>query len=94
MQQLVSYMQFDQIIVIKKQQTLKLKLFEHFSESWKAPKLPKTLTETLASLSLNPKVETLVDSTISKNHEITVDEIRTILKDKLRCLNSLSKVNI
>lgn len=64
------------------------------SESWKAPQLPKTLTETLASLSLNPKVETLVDSTITKNHEITVDEIRIILKDKLRCLNSLSKVNI
>lgn len=64
------------------------------SESWKAPRLPNTLTETLASLSLNPKVETLVDSTITKNHEITVDEIRTILKDKLRCLNSLSKVNV
>ncbi|XP_031637101.1 phagocyte signaling-impaired protein [Contarinia nasturtii] len=63
-------------------------------ESWKAPRLPKTLTETLASLSLNPKVETLVDSTITKNHEITIDEIRTILKDKLRCLNSLSKVNV
>lgn len=68
-------------------------IFSRLSESWKAPSLPKTLTETLASLSLNPKVETLVDSTISKNHELTVNELRTILKDKLRCLNSLSKVS-
>lgn len=69
-------------------------LFFLSTESWKSPNLPKTLTETLASLSLNPKVEILVDSTISKNHEITVDEIRTVLREKLRALNSLSKINV
>lgn len=58
------------------------------------PRLPKTLTETLASLSLNPKVETLVETTISKNHELTVMEIRNVLKDKLRMLNTLSKINV
>lgn len=63
-----------------------------FPESWKMPCLPKNLTETLASLSLNPNVETLVQGTIRKDHELTVDELRIVLKDKLRMLNSLSKV--
>lgn len=53
------------------------------------PCLPKTLTETLASLSLNPKVETLVESEISKSHILTVVEIRQIIKDKLKMLNTL-----
>lgn len=43
-------------------------------------------------MSLNPNVETIVDITISKSHEIVVDEIRTVLKDKLRALNALRKV--
>lgn len=66
--------------------------FHPFTESLKKPTLVKTLTETLESLSLNPNVETIVDITISKSHEIVVDEIRTVLKDKLRALNALRKV--
>lgn len=58
------------------------------------PCLPKNLTETLASLSLNPNVEALVQGTIRKDHELTVEELRVVLKDKLRMLNSLSKVTV
>lgn len=58
------------------------------------PFLPKNLTETLASLSLNPNVEALVQGTIRKDHELTIDELRIVLKDKLRMLNSLSKVTV
>lgn len=65
-----------------------------FAESLKKPTLAKSLTETLKSLSLNPNVETIVDITISKSHEIVVDEIRTVLKDKLRALNALGKFNL
>lgn len=63
-------------------------------ESLKKPVLAKGLTETLESLSLNPHVETIVDIMISKSHEIVVDEIRTVLKDKLRALNALTKYNL
>lgn len=58
------------------------------------PCLPTNLTETLASLSLNPNVEALVQGTIRKDHELTVEELRVVLKDKLRMLNSLSKVSV
>lgn len=58
------------------------------------PCLPKNLTETLASLTLNPNVEALVQGTIRKDHELTVDELHIVLKDKLRMLNSLSKVTV
>lgn len=57
-------------------------------------RLPKSLTETLASLSLNLNVEALVQGTIRKDHELTVDELRIVIKDKLRMLNSLSKVTV
>lgn len=88
------FTQFKSIFYFQFSNFQSFSFFFHFVECWKTPGLPKTLTETLASLSLNPKVETLVNNTITRNHEITVHEMRTIIKDKLRCLNSLSKVNV
>lgn len=61
------------------------------TESWKLPCIPEDLTAILASLSLNPNVETLVKTTIKESHNLTVKELRLLIKDKLRMLNTLSK---
>lgn len=68
-------------------------LSSFFSESWKVPVLPKSLSEVLASLSLNPKVATLAETyaNIKDNHELTIQEIRANLANKIITLNNITK---
>ncbi len=53
---------------------------------WKTPCCPENILDRLASMSLNPKVEQLVSGTLKESHNITVKELKTIVKEKIRML--------
>lgn len=56
------------------------------SDTWKTPCCPDNILDRLASMSLNPKVEQLVSGTLKESHNITVKEMKTIIKEKIRML--------
>ncbi|KAG4065801.1 hypothetical protein HA402_012479 [Bradysia odoriphaga] len=55
-------------------------------DTWKTPCCPDNILDRLASMSLNPKVEQLVSGTLKESHNITVKELKTIVKEKIRML--------
>lgn len=73
--------------------TILMRFFFFFLDSWKSPFLPETLIESLAGLSLDSNIENSVKELITKNHEIVAYELRGIVREKLRMLNLLSKLN-
>lgn len=60
-------------------------MFE-FTATWIKPVCPDNITDRIAAMSLNPKVEILVSVTIKNGHSIAVRELRSILKEKIRML--------
>lgn len=55
-------------------------------DTWKTPGCPDNILDRLASMSLNPKVEQLVSGTLKESHNITVKEMKTIIREKIRML--------
>lgn len=53
---------------------------------WATPFCPDNITDQIAAISLNPKVEILVNTTLKDGHTITVKELKTIIKEKIRML--------
>lgn len=45
-------------------------------------------------MSLNPKVELVVNSMIRDSHLATVKELKAIVRDKCRMLNSVTSSNV
>lgn len=58
-------------------------------DTWQTPVVSKTLSESLASMSLNPKVEDLVNGTFREDHKYTVKELKMIVKDKIKLINKV-----
>lgn len=71
--------------------TLKLTLYgiDNALETWETPVVSQSLTESLASMSLNPKVEVLVNGTFREDHKYTVKELQIIVKDKIKMINKM-----
>lgn len=61
-------------------------MFDISTDIWKTPFCPENILDRLASMSLNPKVEQLVSGTLKESHNITVKELKTIVKEKIRML--------
>lgn len=58
-------------------------------DTWKTPVVSKSLTDILASMSLNPKVEDLVNGTFREDHKYAVKELKIIVKDKIKMINKV-----
>lgn len=61
----------------------------HFSltDTWKKPSMTTSLVKTLAAMSLDPQVDTIVNNTFRENHITVVKDLKQILKDKIRMAN-------
>jgi hypothetical protein len=54
---------------------------------WKTPSLCDSLAKCLEAMSINDKVETLVNTTIQESHNLFVQEMQNLVKEKIRMLN-------
>lgn len=68
---------------------LQLSLNSSFTktETWKQPSMTTSLVKTLAAMSLDPQVDTIVNNTFKENHTTVVKDLRQILKDKIKMAN-------
>lgn len=91
----ISNKQRQQILVnLFKKLKLTFTNIDNSINEWETPVIPKNLTDTLASLSLNPsfqlmnpKVEELVESTFKEDHIITIYDLRLIIVNKIKLIN-------
>lgn len=62
-----------------------------FTASWNRPEIPKDLTTYMADMSISPEIETLlfgdVMSIFKDSHDQMVNEIKHLIKDKMRMVN-------
>lgn len=63
-------------------------------DSWKIPGVSDNLADRIAAMSLNPKVELVVNGMIRDSHLTTVKELKIIIRDKCRMLNSVTSINV
>ncbi|GAB0092928.1 Phagocyte signaling-impaired protein [Sergentomyia squamirostris] len=56
-------------------------------DSWKIPQVPNELLESLAALSLDPKVEETVSGIFRENHRLVVKELKNSIKEKIRMVH-------
>lgn len=59
-------------------------LFSYFADSWKMPQVSNELLDSLAAMSLNPKVEATVSGIFRENHRLVVKELKNAIKEKIR----------
>ncbi|XP_055695660.1 phagocyte signaling-impaired protein isoform X1 [Lutzomyia longipalpis] len=53
-------------------------------DSWKTPQVSNELLDSLAAMSLNPKVEATVSGIFRENHRLVVKELKNAIKEKIR----------
>ncbi|XP_059620887.1 phagocyte signaling-impaired protein isoform X2 [Phlebotomus argentipes] len=53
-------------------------------DSWKMPQVSNELLDSLAAMSLNPKVEATVSGIFRENHRLVVKELKNAVKEKIR----------
>lgn len=63
-------------------------ILSHPTGDWAPPLCPDDLIERIAAMSLNPNVEPVVQTTLRDGHLIAVQEMRAVIKEKLRMLRS------
>lgn len=57
------------------------------SDTWKQPSMTTSLVKTLAAMTLDPHVDTIVNNTFKENHTTVVKDLKQILKDKIKMAN-------